>query len=112
MLSDVIYTLKREFPATIILVSQESMQRDFDSGKMEVSSTEYRIERAVVLPKQLSPLATNQLGENERAILIDANDVWFTITKDFKVKFEEVVWDIIKINSHENKIIELVIRNV
>lgn len=112
MLPEVIYALKREFSFQLTFISNTEMVRDFGSGKAEISSTEYLIDRAIVLPKQIRLFGTNQLAENERTVLLDLSDVWFEITADFKVEFEDTVWDISSLVNHSGNILELVIKHV
>lgn len=112
MLEQVIYTLKREWPSTISVVKQEKSERNYDTGKLEISSTEYEVERAVVLPKRIRPLAVQQLAENERVVLIDLADIDFTVDGNDKIRFENVLWDIAELYNHRDVIIEIKIKHV
>ena len=119
-ISQIIYDLKRSYPAVITFIRKSSTTVDLDTGKVVEANTEYSIPRAVVPPKQFSFKKQAGLGLNselsvyDRLVLIDAKDLppSFEIKSSDQIRYLNKVWDISEIENYEGLAYALTIKEV
>lgn len=119
-ISQTIYALKRQFPASIVLRRVASSRLDVTTGQTYLNIDELPIRRAIALPEKMyfNPqtlgIQTTQVNLLVNIILIDPRDLPrnYEITKEFKVLYKKKEWDIVDIKDHADSIIELSIKEV
>jgi hypothetical protein len=120
----VLYNLKRQFPATIHLVFQDSEVMNWTTGVETPTETTKLIKSAILLPSMFStmnPITGSPFKDSggleigERVLVIDVEDVkstGLTIDKASKVLMAGERWDIVKLSDLNHAGYILIIREI
>lgn len=120
----VLYNLKRQFPATIYLVFQDSEVMNWDTGIETPTETTKLIRTSILLPSMFSTLnpftgspfkESGGLEIGERILIIDSEDIkslGLPIDKAAKVIMDGERWDITKVSDLNRAGYILVIREI
>ena len=111
-LSHIIKSLKRQFPAEIILIDKTKAVTNFDTGKINHTKSSHTIYPVVLLPQEMAFSKEDKLVEGTRTVLVDMDDVSFDVTSWDQVQIEGKICEVTKVRKHADVILELTIKGL